>query len=86
MICACVYFLITDGMFSYAGFITIEVIVITTISSFLMLLDAISVLKCKSVGKDNQTKAIRLAIGNEYEEDDDKPEIKKILSRRNFNL
>lgn len=72
-------------MFSYAGFVTIEVIVITTISSFLMLLDAISILKCKATGKDNQSKAIKLAIGNDYEEETDKPDLKKILTKRSAN-
>lgn len=44
---ACGYFLTTDGMFSYAGFVSIEVIILSTTLSTLMFPDASSVMKCR---------------------------------------
>lgn len=52
MMLACGIFLVDDGMFSYAGFVAIEVIALSSILMVLMLLDAVSVLKCKVVGKE----------------------------------
>lgn len=49
MMVACVYFLVTDGFFSYAGFLSLEVIAISTISTFLMFLDAFSVFRCQKI-------------------------------------
>ena len=46
MMCACVYYLATDDFFTYAGFVTIEVIIISSVSTFILFLDAISIIKC----------------------------------------
>ena len=46
MMCACGYYLATENFFSYAGFVTIEVIFISSVSTFMMFLDAVSVIKC----------------------------------------
>lgn len=77
MMCACGYFLATDDFFTYAGFVTIEVIVISTTSTFMMFLDAISVIKCSAVGKGGKSAAILSATGMDpgmdYESDEDKP-------------
>ena len=56
MMLSCGYFLVSDGMFSYAGFVAIEVIALSSILMVLMLLDAVSVLKCKVVGKEKSRK------------------------------
>jgi hypothetical protein len=49
MLCACGYYLATETFFSYAGFISIEVIVISSCSTVLMFADAVSVVYCKKV-------------------------------------
>ena len=46
MMLSCGYVLITDGMFSYVGFAAIECVALSSILAVLMLLDAVSVLKC----------------------------------------
>ena len=83
MIGACCYFLVTDGMFSYPGFICIEVIVLSSISTVLMLLDAVSVLKCRVEGKDKTNNSIKVAAGADHEEDDDAPSKKVNRNRGN---
>ncbi len=83
MMAACCYFLVTDGMFSYPGFICIEVIVLSSVMTVLMLLDAVSVLKCRVVGKDRTNNQIKVASGLDYESDDDN-QMKKVLKRRNY--
>jgi len=71
MMFACVYFMATDGFFSYAGFISLEVITISSISFFMIFLDAIKVLRCQMNAKQLAVKA-----GIDYESDDDKPQKK----------
>ena len=46
MMGACGYFLATNDFFSYAGFVTIEVIVVSSISTFILLVDAFSLIQC----------------------------------------
>ena len=46
MLFACSYHIYLDGIHSYASYVAIEVIVLTTISSTLLLIDAMSALKC----------------------------------------
>jgi hypothetical protein len=48
-----------------------------------MLLDAVSVLKCRVVGKDRTNNQIKVASGLDYESDDDN-QMKKVLKRRNY--
>lgn len=48
MMFACGYHLYVDGLFSYASFVAIEVIIISSILASLMMLDAISALKLRS--------------------------------------
>ena len=71
MMCACFYFIMVDGFFSYPGFVALEVIVLSTILMVLLLLDALSSIKCKTVGKAKTNKAIKVATGADYESDDD---------------
>ena len=71
MMMACLYFLLSDGFFSYPGFVALEVIVLSTTLMVLMLLDALSTIKCKSTGKAKTNKAIKVATGADYESDED---------------
>lgn len=48
MMLAVIYYIITEGIFSYTGFVAIEVIAISTLMASLMLLDAVSVLRCRA--------------------------------------
>jgi competence protein ComGC len=81
MMIACVYFLVTDGMFSYPGFVAIEVMVVSSVVTVLMLLDAVSILRCKVIGKAKTNNAIKVASGVDYESDDD-ANLKRILRRK----
>ena len=82
MMFAVIYFIITDGIFSYAGFVAIEVIAISTLMASLMLLDAISALRCRTDPK-RLVKPLnsKLQAGlADYESDN---EGKKILKKQN---
>lgn len=46
MILTCCYYLYTDTFWSYAGWVSVEVIAVSTLMSSLMLVDAVSVLSC----------------------------------------
>ena len=48
---------------------------------FLMLFDALSSIKCKTVGKKKTNKAIRVATGADYESDEDEVNLKKQIVR-----
>jgi hypothetical protein len=71
MMASCCYFLVQDGFWSYAGFVACEVILISTVLAVLMLLDALSSIKCKTVGKKKSNRAVRVATGADYESDED---------------
>ena len=71
MMLACMYFLMTDTFFSYPGFVAVEVIVLSTILMVLLMLDALSSIKCKTVGKEKTKKALKVATGADYESDED---------------
>lgn len=82
MMFAVIYFIITDGIFSYAGFVAIEVIAISTLMASLMFLDAISALRCRTDPK-RLVKPLnsKLQAGlADYESDN---EGKKILKKQN---
>ena len=53
MIAACAIFIVTDedGFWSYAGFVAAEVVCLSSIMTILLAIDAISAIKCKTVGK-----------------------------------
>ena len=71
MMIACAWFLLFDGFFSYPGFVAVEVIALSTILMVLLLLDALSSIKCKTVGKAKTNKAIKVATGADYESSED---------------
>ena len=79
MMLACLYFLLFDGFFSYPGFVAVEVIVLSTILMILLLLDALSSIKCKTVGKQKTKKAIRVAEGADYESEEEDETSKRAL-------
>jgi hypothetical protein len=70
MMVACGYFIMTDGMFSYAGFVAVEVIALSSILAVLMMLDAVTVLKCRARSAD-KNRNVKIATGVDYESDDD---------------
>ena len=80
MICSCAYFLYTDGIFSYAGFASLEVVAISTLMLCLLLLDAMSTCKCHTAKKAPYLPH-KVATGAEYESEDDEPG-KKLMKKR----
>jgi uncharacterized membrane protein YciS (DUF1049 family) len=70
MMVSCGYFLMTDGMFSYAGFVAVEVIAISSILAVLMMLDAVTVLKCRARTAE-KIKNIKVNSGDDNESDFD---------------
>ena len=85
MMLACFYFLLFDGFFSYPGFVALEVIVLSTILMVLLLLDALSSIRCKTVGKEKTKKAIRVAEGADYDSDRDENETSKRAMKHYMN-
>ena len=85
---ACAYFLYSDTIFSYTGFIAVEVIFISTLGASLLLLDATTALRCKVKDKDLSSvvpaNAARLALGADYESEDemDGKKLRKKLAKR----
>ena len=77
MMASCVYFILTDGFWSYPGFVAAEVISLSSLMAMLLAMDAISAIKCKTVGKKKSNKAIRVATGADYESDEDEMNLKK---------
>jgi hypothetical protein len=72
---SCGYFLYVDGLFSYAGFVSLEVIAITTLMSFMMLDEAISSLHMctKCFKKKVKVNAAPVhSVGLDYETEDEK--------------
>ena len=85
MMFTCSYFLWIDGIFSYAGFVAIEVIGVSTLATLLTFLDAIQALKCrnsdlKRVEENQQFNGVQY----ESEDEDDGKRLRK--RRRNKAL
>ena len=59
-----------------------EVIAISSTMAVMGMLDALSSIKCKTVGKTSQTRQVKVASGADYESDED-IDGKKQVSRRN---
>lgn len=77
MMASCIIFILTDGFWSYPGFVAAEVICLSTFVAILLAIDAISAIKCKTVGKKKTNKAIRVATGADYESDEDEINLRK---------
>lgn len=54
MMVSIAYFVYTDGIFSYAGFVSIEVVFISVIMFCIMALDAVSACRCKHHPKEKK--------------------------------
>lgn len=79
---ACVHFLMTDGFFSYPGFVSFEVICLSTILAVLTFLDTLSSIKCKTIGKLKANKGLKVATGVDSEEDEDEAARKRVARRK----
>ena len=62
MMASCIYFIMTDGFWSYPGFVASEVVFLSSIIQMLLAVDAISAIKCKTVGKRKTIEKINLFI------------------------
>ena len=82
MMASCAIFIMTDGFWSYPGFVAAEVIVLSTFIAVLLGLDAISAIKCKTVGKAKTNKAIKVATGADYESDEDELNMRKRVKQQ----
>ena len=83
MMASCIYFIMTDGFWSYPGFVASEVVFLSSIIQMLLAVDAISAIKCKTVGKRKTIEKIKVATGADYESDDDELELKKKVNKAN---
>ncbi len=54
----------------------------STFVAILLLIDAISAIKCKTVGKRKTNKAIRVATGADYESDEDEVNLRKNVQKQ----
>ena len=82
MMASCIIFILTDGFWSYPGFVAAEVICLSTFVAILLAIDAISAIKCKTVGKKKTNKAIRVATGADYESDEDEINLRKKVQQQ----
>lgn len=82
MMAACAHFLVMHGFYSYPGFVAVEVCIISTTMAVMGMLDALSSIKCKTVGKAAQIRQVKVASGADYESDEDIDGVKQV-SRRN---
>ena len=80
MMFACGYFLYYDGLFSYCGFASLEVIVISSLMNMIMLLDSLSACRCRVKPNKKQIEPGNQQVNAEYESEDDKT-IKRILKK-----
>lgn len=83
MMGSCIYFIMTDGFWSYPGFVASEVVFLSSIIQMLLAIDAISAIKCKTVGKRKTIEKIKVATGADYESDDDELDLKKKVNKAN---
>ncbi len=79
MMVACGFFLMTDGLFSYAGFVAVEVVAISSTLAVLMMLDAVTVLKCRA-RKAEKNRNVKIKTSTDYESDEDVTS-KRILAK-----
>lgn len=70
MMAACGFFLVTDGVWSYAGFVAIEVMALSSILAILTMLDAFTVLRCRVRNTLNARDKVILSH-TDYEDDGD---------------
>ena len=89
MMASCVYFIMTDGFWSYPGFVAAEVVCLSSIMTMLLAIDAISAIKCKTVGKRGvgikNKKEIVVVTGADYESDEDERNLKRQIREGHRN-
>jgi hypothetical protein len=85
MMGSCAYYLSTIGFWTYAGFAAAEVVVISTILAVLMLLDALSSIRCRTIGAAPSNKA-KVASGAEYESDEDERPSKRAMKNQKLTM
>ena len=83
LICTgCIYYLIDDTVFSYAGFAALETLVITLLLASLMVVDAISVFKCEKGDAPKKLKVYAAPAADlDYESEDEGQRIKKRMGK-----
>lgn len=86
MMGSCAYYIAELGFWSYAGFAACEVVVISTILAVLMLLDALSSIRCRTIGKSNPNYAAKVASGAEYESDEDERPSKRAMKNQKLAM
>jgi len=77
MMASCIYFIATEGFWSYAGFVAAEVVCLSSIMTILLAIDAISAIKCKTVGKRKVVKEVTVATAADYESDEEERNLKR---------
>lgn len=71
MILSITYFIYTDGIFSYAGFVGIEVVVISTVMFCMMAVDAMSSCRCNIPRERKAYQSSKVTQGADYESEDE---------------
>jgi len=89
MMVTCSYFLYSDGLFSYAGFVALEVIAISTLMSCLMLVDSVSALSCAKtkakIGAAPAPAKVQSAVVDLDYESEDEDAGKRMLKKKRGN-
>ena len=82
MMISIAYFVYTDGIFSYAGFVSIEVVAISTVMFCMMAVDAMTGCRCNLPReKRGAYQTSKVSQGADYESEDEQPG-KRLVKRR----
>lgn len=81
MMLSTAYFIYTDGIFSYAGFVSIEVIAISTVMFCMMAVDAMTGCRCNLPKERRAYQSSKVTQGADYESEDEQPG-KRLVKRR----
>jgi hypothetical protein len=71
MMLSVAYFVYTDGIFSYAGFVCIEVVAISTVMFCMMAVDAMTGCRCNIPKERRAYQTSKVTQGADYESEDD---------------
>ena len=71
MMLSIAYFVYTDGIFSYAGFVSIEVVVISTVMFCMTAVDAMSGCRCNIPREKRAYQSSKVSQGADYESEDE---------------
>jgi hypothetical protein len=81
MMLSVIYFIYTDGIFSYAGFVGIEVVAISTVMFCMMAVDAMSGCRCNLPRERKAYQTSKVTQGADYESEDEQPG-KRLVKRK----